>query len=117
MMLRALGEFTDTRRVARVSRLEKLSDPILLELFDGSAAASGSISHHLPLDVSAPEGPPHQVDFLITNLHPTARIVLGLPWLQQHNPDIDWTTGQVKFKTAPAEPTRASRKSVGRSPV
>ena len=29
-------------------------------------------------------------------------IILRLPWLQQHNPDIDWEKGMFKFRTDPA---------------
>ena len=28
-------------------------------------------------------------------------IFLGLPWLQQHNPDIDWERGTFEFRTDP----------------
>lgn len=27
----------------------------------------------------------------------TCPIVLGMPWLREHNPCIDWTTGTVEF--------------------
>lgn len=29
-------------------------------------------------------------------------IVLGIPWLRMHNSTIDWTTGNLQFKGAPA---------------
>ncbi|ESK81334.1 hypothetical protein Moror_16721 [Moniliophthora roreri MCA 2997] len=35
--------------------------------------------------------------FLISGLGPE-QIILGLPWLQDHNPDINWVTGVVKFR-------------------
>ena len=28
-------------------------------------------------------------------------IILGLPWLRQHNPDIDWEKGTIEFRTDP----------------
>ena len=28
-------------------------------------------------------------------------IILGLPWLRQHNPDIDWEKGTFEFRTDP----------------
>ncbi|ESK80628.1 hypothetical protein Moror_9176 [Moniliophthora roreri MCA 2997] len=34
---------------------------------------------------------------LISGLGPE-RVILGLPWLQDHNPDIDWVTGVVHFR-------------------
>ena len=36
-----------------------------------------------------------QLTFLVTKLHPSARIVLGLPWLRETNPDVDWTNMQL----------------------
>uniref|UniRef100_A0A0W0GDN4 Reverse transcriptase domain-containing protein n=1 Tax=Moniliophthora roreri TaxID=221103 RepID=A0A0W0GDN4_MONRR len=34
---------------------------------------------------------------LISGLGPE-KVILGLPWLQDHNPDIDWVTGVVHFR-------------------
>lgn len=31
---------------------------------------------------------------------PLFPIILGLPWLQAHNPQIDWKSGSVKFQSA-----------------
>ena len=27
------------------------------------------------------------------------RIILGFPWLNEHNPDINWRTGEFKWQT------------------
>ena len=35
--------------------------------------------------------------FFVTDLSPDTPIVLGLPWLQRHNPVIDWTTLTLTF--------------------
>lgn len=37
---------------------------------------------------------PQLLEYLITNLG-TENIILGLPWLQKVNPDIDWKEGQL----------------------
>ncbi len=34
--------------------------------------------------------------FYITKLG-NQKVILGLPWLKQVNPDIDWSTGTVSF--------------------
>src|ERR1700726_2685002 len=38
---------------------------------------------------------PTNVLFVITNLDPSCDVILGMNWLFQHNPLVDWTTGQV----------------------
>src|ERR1700726_3611640 len=35
------------------------------------------------------------VMFVITNLDPSCDVILGMNWLFQHNPLVDWITGQV----------------------
>src|ERR1700731_4346366 len=35
------------------------------------------------------------VMFVITDLDPSCDVILGMNWLFQHNPLVDWTTGQV----------------------
>ena len=30
-----------------------------------------------------------------------ADLILGMPWLSQHNPEIDWETGEVKIMRCP----------------
>ena len=31
------------------------------------------------------------------------RVILGMPWLECHNPEIDWKTGEVKMMRCPEE--------------
>ena len=30
-------------------------------------------------------------------------VILGMPWLRRHNPEIDWKTGEVKMTRCPEE--------------
>jgi len=30
-------------------------------------------------------------------------VILGMPWLAHHNPEIDWKTGEVKMMRCPEE--------------
>src|SRR5882724_11982638 len=41
------------------------------------------------------------LSLLVTKLHPSAPIVLGLPWLRSTNPTIDWSALSLTFKTGP----------------
>jgi hypothetical protein len=36
-------------------------------------------------------------DFLVTDLGPE-ELVLGLPWLQKVNPEIDWSSGTLNIR-------------------
>ena len=31
------------------------------------------------------------------------KVILGMPWLARHNPEIDWRTGEVKMTKCPEE--------------
>ena len=31
------------------------------------------------------------------------KVILGMPWLAHHNPEIDWKTGEVKMTRCPEE--------------
>ncbi len=74
-----------------------LEHPYFLELFDGSRTSSGVITHGITLNIQFSSGSLMPIDFLITKLHPSSQVVLGLPWLQQTNPAIDWTTMKVSI--------------------
>ncbi|KAF8830708.1 hypothetical protein HHX47_DHR2000968 [Lentinula edodes] len=70
--------------------LVDLTNSIPLELFDGKPTSAGLITQTYTDQISFADGTIHKVEFLVTRLHPTAPIVLGLPWLRMHNPVIDW---------------------------
>lgn len=48
------------------------------------------IRYQLITEVIFEDGTTHKRNFLITKLHPKTPIVLGLPWLREYNPRIDW---------------------------
>lgn len=73
-----------------------LDSPILLQLIDGSPAQSGKITHELTASATVAPFGPKPIRFLVTNLHPSTPVVLGLPWLQDNNPQINWTMLQVQ---------------------
>ncbi|KAF5381324.1 hypothetical protein D9615_008431 [Tricholomella constricta] len=70
--------------------LEELKPPINLCLFDGELSASGKITHYTTNDVKFSDGTTQRIRFLYTKLHETAAIVLGLSWLKEVNPGINW---------------------------
>jgi hypothetical protein len=88
-------DYSEARRYPNL--IKSLPRPIELTLFDGRASSGGLITEYLESPLVFSDGSTHMEKFLITRLHPSARIVLGLPWLRKHNPDIDWSTLQLSF--------------------
>src|SRR6266481_1472970 len=78
-----------------------LAQPIALSLFDGKPAMSGFIHQSVPTTVQFSDESTQELDLLVTKLHPSAPIVLGLPWLQKTNPVVDWANLSLTFRTGP----------------
>lgn len=97
----ATDNFIDPSFVSSQSLLTKpLPIPIQLFLFDGSIAANGPITRYAELPVQFPHAPHQQIiRFLVTPLEKSASAVLGLRWLTQINPVIDWKERLVTFRT------------------
>ena len=66
---------------------------------DGTPNEAGYIKEVVELQVSY-KGHRERAILHVTNLG-SSKIILGLPWLRQHNPSIDWTTGDVKMDRCP----------------
>ena len=72
-----------------------LAQPIMLSLFDGKPAMSGFI--HQSVSTSVLDESTQTLDLLVMQLHPSAPIVLGLPWLQSTNLVVDWSHLTLAF--------------------
>lgn len=68
-----------------------------MHLADGTTISSGLVTQEtIPLATkSVGRHQEHLLDAIASPLFP---VVLGLPWLQTHNPCIDWATGRVEFQ-------------------
>ena len=74
-----------------------LSMPISLRLFDGTLKEK-SIINHIPLTLSRAEGIPCvSTHFLVSPLNPAYDAVLGLNWLTETNPAVNWSTREVDW--------------------
>ena len=82
------------------SGIRKLPNSVDLFLFDGSPAKAGSITDYIETDILFEDGTQHHISALVTNLHKSASIILGLSWLRQYNPIIDWSTLSLKFRSS-----------------
>ena len=75
--------------------LKKLPCPASVIVIDGRPNASGNIieEESEPVNIVL-DNPACVVSFNIISI-PEHPIVLGLPWFELHNPDIDWRTREI----------------------
>jgi hypothetical protein len=93
-------------------RTRELSQPVVLLNIDGTPNRAGSITHTATLNLKIGDHE-EMIEFVVTDLGPED-VVLGIEWLRQHNPDINWSEGKLNFSRCPAtcapeeEPTPGS---------
>lgn len=90
-----------------------LRDPFSLKVFDGNETESGQVTHYIQCGMRVHDHFEKKIRFYVTRLahYP---IVLGLPWLKQHDPTIGWSANSVLFDSeycrtncnTPLKPTR-----------
>lgn len=73
----------------------KLLRPIPVLNIDGTPNNAGLITDVVSL-VLRYDGHSERALFAVTSLG-NQDLILGLPWLRQHNPEVDWKTGKVKM--------------------
>ncbi|KAG6893697.1 hypothetical protein C0992_008983, partial [Termitomyces sp. T32_za158] len=79
--------------------MDPLDAPIELQLFDGQPTQSGPITHHHVDAITLQNGISFPVDLLVTQLSRATPIILGLPWLREANPDVNWRSMTMTFDT------------------
>lgn len=73
----------------------QFNEPIPLLHIDGTANTSGKILHYIYLDLVIPQAGHHsKTVFALTDMN-DQDIILGIDWLQKHNPKIDWKEGTI----------------------
>jgi hypothetical protein len=77
-----------------------LTRPIALHNINGSINKAGSLTHFTRLTMNIGSKYTEKLDFLIMDLGPED-IILGLPWLCQINPKVDWDTGTMELPDSP----------------
>ena len=75
--------------------------PVLVLNVDGTRNQEGDITHYVLLTVSVGKHA-EKLWCAITCLGKVP-LILGHNWLKKHNPDIDWTTGDVKLSCCSPE--------------
>ena len=95
-----IGMFMDQKMAARHRfRLQKLERPIVVRNVDRTNNSVGAIAHQVEVNVYY-KGHVERMRMDVCNLGRTD-IILGMPWLQAHNPEINWKTEEVKMTMCP----------------
>ena len=96
----ATGLFMDTAFVKEKGfRMEKMKKPLLVKNVDGSENIEGAITHQVEYNMFF-KGHVERVRMDVCNLGKT-EVILGMPWLAAHNPEIDWEKREVKMTRCP----------------
>jgi len=66
-------------------------------LADGKPSAMGPVTHMMkvPMDISSPR---ELATFQVANLQ-NHKVILGMPWLREHNPTIHWKDKKITFNS------------------
>jgi len=97
---RATGLFMDTTFAKKkVFKIEKLKKPLLVRNVNGTANAGRAITHQVEYNMFF-KGHMERAKIDVCNLGKT-ELILGMPWLAAHNPEIDWEKGEVKMTCCP----------------
>jgi len=92
----ATGLFMDTTFAREKGfKMERMKNPLLVKNVDGTVNAGGAITHQVKCNMFF-KGHVERVRMDMCNLGKT-EVILGMPWLVAHNPEIDWEKGEVKM--------------------
>jgi len=81
-----------------MKRLEKL---INIRNVDGSFNKEGPIENMVEVNIYY-QGHRERMEINVIGGQKW-KVILGIPWLACHNPEIDWKTGEVKMTRCPEE--------------
>jgi len=79
--------------------MERMKKPLLVKNVDGTVNVGGAIMHQVEYNMFF-KGHVERVRMDLCNLGKT-EVILGMPWLAAHNPEIDWEKGEVKMMRCP----------------
>jgi len=81
---RAIGLFMNTAFAKKKGfKMEKLKNLLLVRNVDKTTNMGGAIMHQVECNIGK------------------TKVILGMPWLAAHNPEIDWEKGEVKMIQCP----------------
>jgi len=82
-------------------KLKKLERPVNVRNVDGSYNKEGPIENTVEVNIYYQRHRERMEIDVIGRQKWT--VILGMPWLARHNPEIDWRTGEVKITRCPEE--------------
>jgi len=80
-------------------KMEKMKKPLMVKNMDGTINVGEAITHQVECNMFF-KGHVERVRMDVCNLGKT-EVILGMPWLAAHNPEIDWEKGEVKMTRCP----------------
>ena len=80
-------------------RLIKLDRSLKVRNMDGTGNSGGAITHEVEVNMFYKEHV-KRVQMDVCELGKTD-VILGMPWLAAHNPEIDWEKGEVRMTRCP----------------
>ena len=99
---RATGLVMSSEFIKKQSfKLKKLERPMNVRNVDGSLNKEGSIEHTVEVNIYYQEHRERTEIDVIGGQKWT--VILEMPWLAHHNPEIDWRMGEVKMTRYPEE--------------
>jgi len=97
----ATGMFMDKKFMEKNGfKLEKLDRLVRIKNVDGTGNSGGLVTHEIEVNVYY-QGHVERMKLDVCDLGRT-EVILGMPWLAAHNPEIDWERGEVKMIRCPA---------------
>jgi len=78
-------------------KMIKAKNPMEIYLADGKPSAVGPLTHmtKVPMDISSHR---ELATFQVANVQ-NHEVILGMPWLREHNPTIDWNDKRITFNS------------------
>jgi len=95
-------------------RMERLEKPVRIVNVDGTHNKGGNITHEVTCNVYY-KGHRERARFNVYNLGRT-EVILGMPWLTAHNPEINWEKGEVELTRCPPWCSKTKERKEGRKP-
>ena len=90
------GMFANKKFVERNGfKLEKLDRPVRIRNMDGTGNSGGLVTHEIKVNMYY-QGHVERMKLDVCNLGRT-KVILGMPWLAAHNPEINWEMGEVRM--------------------
>ena len=89
------GLFID-KNFSKKFKVKHLEEPIKAFNVDGTENKKGTIKSYVDLEFWI-EHKKFKEQFYVTGLE-KQKVILGSPWLNKHNPIIDWKKGEIKWQ-------------------